>query len=63
MVREDKKRGNRAKMNAAQNVIFRVAIVLGMAAAVVTILYFTPVPGESVLSLISFNCNYLNLTK
>lgn len=34
------------KMYGVQNVLLRISIVLGMVAAVVTILYFTPVPGE-----------------
>lgn len=33
--------------SGAQGVVLRVSIVLGMVAAVVTILYLTPVPGKS----------------
>lgn len=33
-------------MYAAQGFLLRTAIVLGMVAAVVTILYFTPMPGN-----------------
>lgn len=36
---------NKEKMSAAQILIIRLCIVLGMVAAVMTILYLTPIPG------------------
>lgn len=40
----------RRNMYAAESFILRASIVLGMVAAVVTILYFTPYPGEYEIS-------------
>lgn len=34
------------KMYAVESVIVRISIILGMVAAVVTILYFSPIPGN-----------------
>lgn len=38
------------RMYGLQDVLLRTSIVLGMVAAVVTILYFTPTPGKETLS-------------
>lgn len=40
------------KMYAVESVILRISIVLGMVAAVVTVLYFTPMPGKYYFALI-----------
>lgn len=40
------------KMYAVESVILRISIVLGMVAAVVTVLYFTPMPGKYFLKFL-----------
>lgn len=40
-----------ARMYGLQDVLLRTSIVLGMVAAVVTILYFTPTPGKRKIDL------------
>lgn len=38
------------KMSTAQNILLRVSIVMGMVAAVVTVIYFTPMPEQKIMS-------------
>ncbi|XP_060529853.1 uncharacterized protein LOC132704101 [Cylas formicarius] len=40
-------KNNNSTMSAGQNILLRLSIVLGMAAAVVTILYLTPMPDQN----------------
>lgn len=44
---QDRCKSNTSKMSGASNLMLRASIVLGMVAAVVTVIYFTPMPGKT----------------
>lgn len=49
------------RMYGLQDVLLRTSIVLGMVAAVVTILYFTPTPGKVTLIIICILSRYMHM--
>lgn len=49
MVESEEKNNNQKgiNMSASESLLIRLCIVLGMVAAVLTVVYFTPMPGKN----------------
>lgn len=57
MVQLEEKNNNQtikmSPLSTSQNVLIRLSIVLGMAAAVLTVIYFTPMPRKYFISILT----------
>lgn len=56
---QDRCKSNTPKMSGVSSLTLRASIVLGMVAAVVTVIYFTPLPGKRKVFLICITINRL----